>query len=508
MLDEAQAYIKSQSAGRPSVSSNSAPNGSMLAEAQEYAKNPIPNQIKPPVPQPGTLQKAANLSDKFLSGAGTALGYVANKVGQGVAGAIGTFPNMVASGGKKGLVESFKTAPDFIKQVVTEPFNVAEEQNPKLGQNTAFQFGREFTKGLTDLGLQTAGSLAIEPIASRIATSKTSIKVTPEQVGDIITGRAPQGTPLSPEAEALVKKELLNPDTQKAIVKEATQKGVEFKKTAPASPIRQIAGQYLGGAAEQPTTETLVGGKKIGVPSPVATKALPGGTMAEQLDGLVKGQQAPTMADQLKTIVEGPKQPTMAEQLDQVVRQPQVSESVSTQSKPLEPIGTGETKTSKLALGVEQKAVEQKLINNLGGLPEYQQVSMKEQAQHATNLLAQEPERALSIALGKETPPAHILPESVFTAVEENALKNGDVETIRQLASSNLATEATAMGQRIRALGERNPNSPVETIKNIVRERTKAVGNKTKATVQEIRQKIVKPKKEDWNSFVDSIICT
>ena len=66
------------------------------------------------------------------------------------------------------------------------------------------------------------------------------------------------------------------------------------------------------------------------------------------------------------------------------------------------------------------------------------------------------------------------------------------------------------MGQRIRTLAERNPDSPVSAMHEIVRARMEKVKDPVKVKnkiKEEIRKEIKKPTKEDWGSFVDSLIC-
>jgi hypothetical protein len=187
--------------------------------------------------------------------------------------------------------------------------------------------------------------------------------------------------------------------------------------------------------------------------------------------------------------------------------------------RPLKPVeSTGPTRQSALSLGVEAKAVEQKLTDTLGDVPRYNRVSMAEQAQKASKLIEDEPDRARRIALGHEAAPADVLPESVFVALEDRALKSGDVETLRDLATrSSLSGEATAMGQRIRTLGERAADSPVAAMQQVKSLREEAFAKRTgkklaqaaKETAGEIRQSIEKsaPTKETWDSFISSIEC-
>lgn len=189
--------------------------------------------------------------------------------------------------------------------------------------------------------------------------------------------------------------------------------------------------------------------------------------------------------------------------------------TVSPTTPALKPIGEGATKTSKLGSSVEQKAIDKKLTEKLGDLPEYSSVSMKEQAAHATELLASDEAKAVRIARGLEAPPSHILPESIYTAVENKALSDGNVELLRQLAQSTRVGEATAMGQRIRALAERDPDSAVTHIRQIAEARQAALEKRTKTSVAksvqktaaEIKSNIKQPTKTDWTMFVEELKC-
>ena len=175
----------------------------------------------------------------------------------------------------------------------------------------------------------------------------------------------------------------------------------------------------------------------------------------------------------------------------------------------------GPMHTRGLSAGVEQKAIEHKLTKSLGDLPEYKQVNMKDQAKFSSELLALDPNKAIKIALGRVEPPSHILPESVFTAVENRALEQGDIGLIKQLAHSSRATQATVMGQRIRALAERNPDSAVGAIRQVASKRARAAEKKLgksvdealKETAGKIKAEIKKPTRQDWESFIKELRC-
>ncbi len=215
------------------------------------------------------------------------------------------------------------------------------------------------------------------------------------------------------------------------------------------------------------------------------------------------------------------RQPSVADAVlgNQNAPQTAVPPSTPPIPRPIEPIpSSGPIKTSKLAQGVEAKAIEKGLTDRFSGLPEYNQMNLKEQAQFAADLLQSDPQKAINIATGKELPPNHITPEAVFTAVENQALKNNDIETLRELASGSLTHEATAMGQRIRVLRERNPYSPVAAIQQVMKERELAKVGKLKGkTVKQAKKEVAgeikqtvknsRPKFKDWQEFIHSIEC-
>ncbi len=198
---------------------------------------------------------------------------------------------------------------------------------------------------------------------------------------------------------------------------------------------------------------------------------------------------------------------------------PRVSLRVSTGGlRPVE--GTGELKTRTLAQGVEDSAIEGKLTESFGDLPEYHELSMADQAAKASELIRADYDNAKAIALGRVQPPRDVLPESVFVALEKHALAAGDVETLRQLATeSKLTTAATTMGQRIRTLGERDPASPVGALQEIARSREAAAARASKGeealtqakadTVRDIKTAISEAAstRSDWASYIDGITC-
>lgn len=185
--------------------------------------------------------------------------------------------------------------------------------------------------------------------------------------------------------------------------------------------------------------------------------------------------------------------------------------------------GTGETRARGLSEHVEESAVADGLTTAFGDLPEYEQLSMADQAAQAQKLIGDDYESAKDVALGIRAPPKGLLPESVFVAVEKQALADGDVETLRQLATnSRLTTTATTMGQRIRALGERDAASPVGAIQKVQQAREaaqQAALAKTGQTLEtakaevaeqirdEVRNTAQSAKPSAWADFISALKC-
>ena len=186
-------------------------------------------------------------------------------------------------------------------------------------------------------------------------------------------------------------------------------------------------------------------------------------------------------------------------------------------SGPLKSVeGTGELKERGLSQSLEMTAVENHLVEEFGDLPEYHQVSMKEQSIAAVELLNKDYERAKAIAMGLKKPPVNLLPESVLVAVEKRAIVEKDIDLLRDLATrGKLPEQATTMGQRLRTLAERNNISPMTAIHEVQARREAALQKNERFTkaiknvVSELTKVIQKnaPDKDTVKSFIESIQC-
>lgn len=102
----------------------------------------------------------------------------------------------------------------------------------------------------------------------------------------------------------------------------------------------------------------------------------------------------------------------------------------------------------------------------------------------------------------------------LFNAVKNSATKNGDYQTLIDLANHPIATERSQAAQTLGSSGFNNGGEdPVKTIQDIQKSRQNNFEKKTKKTVKEVSNSLdeeikkSKPKKEDWKSFIQSIKC-
>ena len=175
-----------------------------------------------------------------------------------------------------------------------------------------------------------------------------------------------------------------------------------------------------------------------------------------------------------------------------------------------------ETFTPSLATRVEADAVEKGLVTKFEGLPEAQTMNMRQQADDAVNLVNNNYEQAKRVALGTENAPGDLRDASVFEAVKFKALKDGDVATLKQLATeSTVPARISAAAQQVKAADARllDSTDPVELMQTVMKAREKGVQLKQRvvknadtAQVKQIIKKSV-PKRQDWDEFINSIQC-
>jgi len=358
----------------------------------------------------------------------------------------------------KGFVRSVEpTVEGLGKEVGTF---LADPKNPENLPADSFQ---SFLHA-ANVGVAIGGSVKLltEELGTKLANTNETLRVTPDELRTKLVNDEIQ----HPEAQALARRLITNNQT------------LEVSGPKPAEGVRAKVGKAIGGVEEAPNPQFRI--------------IQNGEPVTGELNAPQTQESAPGEAIT-------PEEPTYT----------------PTEQAPLE---TPEIKTSKLALGVEQNAIANKLTEGFQDLPEYATVNVADQAKAAANLLAVNREQAINIAMGHELPPEGILPESVFIAVENHAIQTGDVALLRDLAtSSSITTQATGMGQRIRMLAERDPNSAVSAIQKVAKIREEAA-NKKYGNIKQAKAKIkgdiqnemkkAAPKAKDWAGFLDELKCT
>lgn len=167
------------------------------------------------------------------------------------------------------------------------------------------------------------------------------------------------------------------------------------------------------------------------------------------------------------------------------------------------------------AARIEAVALEKKLTDTMGDLPQYKSINMKEQATEAVNLIARDKQLALDVIDGKTHPPGNLKAQSVHQALEDLAIKERDGALLTKLAKSNVNTELSESAQNLRIAAERDPHSAVEQIRQIRDARLKRAEKRAKTSVskyaKDVKKKVdaatPKPSKQDWKSFVEELTC-
>ena len=354
----------------------------------------------------------------------------------------------------------------------------ADPRNPANLPQDSFQ---SFLNG-ANFGVAIGGAVKIlgEELGTKFANTTETLRITPEQLRTKLTN----GEIQHPQAQALARN---------LITKNQT---LEVSGTKPAEGVRGTVGKAIGGTEKpaNPQFKIIDNGEPIAGELNAPQTSTLGTKLINQAESVIRPQQE---AQALKMAQKGQ---------DRYIP---VEETL---------LQTPDIKTSKLAQGVEARAIQNKLTDSFEGLPEYAKVNIADQARAASNLVGVNREQAINIAMGHELPPEGILPESIFVAVENHAIKTGDVALLRDLAtSSNLTTEATGMGQRLRMLAERDPNSAVSAIKKVMKIKEDAASKKygdiekVKTKIKtEIKNEVKKsaPKVKDWAGFLDELKCT
>jgi len=180
----------------------------------------------------------------------------------------------------------------------------------------------------------------------------------------------------------------------------------------------------------------------------------------------------------------------------------------------------GEAKPSKAALDVNKKLAE-KGFDTLpeDELAQYDSHSKAGVVEKVTDLVTTDLEKAKEMAKGNIPTPNDIHKQVLFNTVEAIAEKNGDFNTLYDLAQSPIATERSIAAQTLGASAwAKVKNTVVDKIQEVKKARTEKAEKQTKDFAKkktEIRQSLKREvdnlhlNKEEvlWSKFIKEIAC-
>jgi hypothetical protein len=170
---------------------------------------------------------------------------------------------------------------------------------------------------------------------------------------------------------------------------------------------------------------------------------------------------------------------------------------------------------SKVGKSIEAKAVENGLTKGFSDTAGYDPITVKDQAERASNFINSSIEDARAVVRGEKPLPEGLRGTALITAMEEH-IKNGkDAQAAYELANSPLVSETSAHAQEMRLMAERVPDSLTAKFKEIKAAREAALEKRggakksIKKITDDINTEIKKTasKRPTWEEFAKQISC-
>jgi hypothetical protein len=170
---------------------------------------------------------------------------------------------------------------------------------------------------------------------------------------------------------------------------------------------------------------------------------------------------------------------------------------------------------SKIAKSIEIKAIEDNLTKGFSEIAGYNPITIKEQAQRATDLINSDIEKAIKIIRGEEPLPEGLKGTALIIGMEEYVKNSKNADIAYELANSPLVSATSAAAQEMRLAAERTPDSAILKLQELKKAREEAAAKMTsktkKSAAKELKaetEKINLPKEElSWNRFLEKITC-
>lgn len=183
---------------------------------------------------------------------------------------------------------------------------------------------------------------------------------------------------------------------------------------------------------------------------------------------------------------------------------------------PLEPskapsLAINGSTASKIGKSIETKAVETGLAK-MEGVAGYDKITIKDQAQRATDLVTNNLDQARTVIRGDQPLPEGLRGTALITAMEEHIKQNPSGELANELANSHLVSGTSAAAQEMRLMAERTPDSATAKLQEIKKAKLEGVDQKAissqKKSLAAETSKVNLPKEElSWDNFLEKIQC-
>ncbi len=154
---------------------------------------------------------------------------------------------------------------------------------------------------------------------------------------------------------------------------------------------------------------------------------------------------------------------------------------------------------------------------------ETQALENEQQQQMASDLVDNDPERAMAVAMRERQTPKGLLPTFVYFELERRATEAGDEAMIDKLRTSPLAKEVTTAARTVQSFATRDAQSALAKIQEVESAREDAADSRVTGGVDKAKTAFVEKAAPEikkvvnaiakarpmsaWNSFLDEIRC-
>jgi hypothetical protein len=207
----------------------------------------------------------------------------------------------------------------------------------------------------------------------------------------------------------------------------------------------------------------------------IASAQKRGGLGADEARALMQERTMLIERIQNPTVAQGAPTPTTGSTSSATaVDQPTLTQDIPTGSRTGATATSqpGDMKTTGSALATERRAIEDSIVKELPDKAQYKSGSYTQETDKAIELVQNNRARAEAIAFGGEPGDNVIHEVAVRKALEAQARKNKDANTLQRIAQSQSNVKTSEAAQRLGAEGyNKDPESPVEAMKDVLKAR-------------------------------------